>query len=224
MCYKSLAQTPARRNRPVSLYVRRHKIMSRHLDRMKQLAEVIEPDSRQTGFARYDAALGIWRPMALEDLHSVASSIKLHNGVPEAVREHFATALNLIIYSWFFYPFNVTAQLLAYVSVEFALRQRYADKPKAKFRTLVARAVREGLVTDEGFSHIATPAERQAPPFMDPPLPNVDNTTYAETLIEIIPSLRNTLAHGSNMLHMHGASSVRVCADFINQLFAPNDA
>ncbi|MFW5454618.1 hypothetical protein [Thioalkalivibrio sulfidiphilus] len=43
------------------------------------------------------------------------------------------------------------------------------------------------------------------------------------TLIDVMPSLRNELAHGSPMLHNNALASLRICADFINQLFEQPD-
>jgi len=42
---------------------------------------------------------------------------------------------------------------------------------------------------------------------------------YCATLQKTIPMLRNCLAHGDSMLHEHGALTVRICAELINQLF-----
>jgi hypothetical protein len=42
---------------------------------------------------------------------------------------------------------------------------------------------------------------------------------YSDTLAKVIPSLRNSLAHGTTMLHEQGALHVRICAELINQLF-----
>ena len=44
---------------------------------------------------------------------------------------------------------------------------------------------------------------------------------YSDALSENIPLLRNELAHGTPMLHEQGALHVRICAELINQLYAP---
>lgn len=160
----------------------------------------------------------------IEDIYVRAANIKLHDGVPEDIRSHFATALNLIAYSWYFYPFNVTAQLMAYISVEFALKKRFPENQNLRFKGLVKKAVKEGLINDKGFT-IHT--EQDIPNLQsEPQLTQIDPTLneYARGLTESIPYLRNELAHGSSNLHNQGASSVRMCADFINQLFAPIEA
>jgi hypothetical protein len=93
------------------------------MESLKELNEITEPDPRQRFFVKLTNSGA--RPQTLEDFHRDAESLRLHAGVPNEIRSHFETARNLIIYSWFFYPFNVTAQLSAYISIEFALRTRF---------------------------------------------------------------------------------------------------
>jgi len=133
------------------------------MEELKKLEEILEPDERQKHFAVINWETGEHRPLTIEDIHQSAASIKLHDGVPEEIRSHFATAQNLLVYSWFFYPFNVTAEFLAFVTLEHALRKRFNPKKQTSFRDLVRRAVREGLVRDEGFSHIQDKAEPDSP-------------------------------------------------------------
>jgi hypothetical protein len=165
-------------------------------------------------------------------MYERAASFKLHDGVPEVVRSHFATAQNLLAYSWFHYPFNVTAQFLAYVSVEAGLRHRYPElksrrRPKeaASFKELVAHAINQGVVSDAGFAHVRLQIERRererAAGFPWAEASGSEQVRpYVEVLVQTLPSLRNSLAHGEYILHHYGAGSVRICAEFINQLFA----
>lgn len=191
------------------------------METLKPFAELCLPDERQRFFALGNHATNELRPLQHEDIYSRATEINLHSGVPEHVRDHFATAVNLLAYSWFYYPFNVTAQFMAFVSVEFALKTRYPSSKPASFKNLVERAVREGLVTDSGFSRILSPGSSASPPHLLPPMFTSEISSYSEALVGLMPSLRNSLAHGVTMLHMHGPSSVRICAEFINQLFPP---
>jgi len=193
------------------------------MESLKELSEITEPDVRQKCFVILDLVKGISRPFTLEDFHRSAASIELHSGVPEKIRSHFETARNLIIYSWFYYPFNVTAQLAAYTTVEFALRTKYQDR-KTTFKNLLERAVNSGLVSDRGFSIPTTKATRikehnrnRPPDFRFPEIQIVD--AYSKQLIHSLRFLRNKSAHGSTMLHNHGPGTVRICAEFINQLF-----
>lgn len=193
------------------------------MEKLKTLSEVTEPDVRQQYFVTLDLTTGTTRAFVLEDFHRRAASIELHANVPEKIRSHFETARNLLLYSWFYYPFNVTAELSAYTTVEFALRIKFNDK-KSPFKRLLKKAVDSGLVTDKGFSiptgraaslreyNERRPAELRIP---EPALLR----NYSDTLATTIPFLRNELAHGTTMLHNHGAVSVSICAELINQLF-----
>jgi hypothetical protein len=173
-----------------------------YVEELKKLDELTRPDDRQHFFGIADADTGDHRALAVSDLYSSAASLKLHDGVPGKVRSHFAAVKNLVAYSWFYYPFNTTAQFLSYVSVEFALRVRLGASPQEGFRSLIRRAVEQKLISDEGFSHIKPAAAEEARIIQAlnlSPAPS-RNKTYVETLIEVLPELRNNLAHGAHMV------------------------
>lgn len=172
------------------------------MESLKKLEEVLEPDERNLYFLVTESG-GHARRLALEDIHEHVASIQLDLEVPDNIKSHFAQAQNLAVYSWYYYPFNVTSQFLGFVSVEYALQIKSGKD--APFKELIQLAVREGWVKDSGFS-IAKLREKS-------------EKSYVETLVEVMPRLRNTLAHGSNMLHNNALSSLRICAEFINQLF-----
>ena len=177
------------------------------MESLKPLAELTVPDERNLYFVVTEGSAGA-RRLCQEDIYAVVSEIALHAGVPESIRSHFSQAQNLAVYSWFHYPFHVTAQLLAFISVEFALKHRLNSQ--APFKRLITTAVEKGLIKDHGFA-IAAHRENATEP-------------YVQTLIEVMPWLRNRLAHGASMLHNNSVSSLRICADFINQLYAsPSD-
>src|SRR6267154_835970 len=94
------------------------------MESLKQFTEICEKDPRHGFFCIINLADGTTRNWTLEDFHKRAEKISLHDGVPEKIRNHFETARNLLIYSWFYYPFNVTAQLCGYTSVEYALKTK----------------------------------------------------------------------------------------------------
>ncbi len=195
------------------------------MESIKPFLEITEPDERSHAFVKMDRQTGSFSHFTLEDFHRRAASIKLHAGVPESIRNHFETARNLIIYSWFYYPFNVTAQLTAYTSVEFALRVAFNDR-KTSFKHLLNKAVETGLITDKGFSIPQNKAKgtrenNQTMPVQFQVLEPTLTRDYSDALVKAIPYLRNQLAHGTIMLHERGAQHVRICAELINQLF-PN--
>lgn len=195
------------------------------MESLKRLEEVCEPDVRQKNLVNLDKEAGVIKPISLEDYHRMANSIRLHNGVPEEVRDQFETARNLIVYSWFYYPFNVTSQLQAIACVEFALKLKAGCRVVLKGRPpglkkLLKKAVDEGWVTDNGF----TKAREVKPPVSGKAMFRTMSgqvvATYCETMIENLPEMRNYLMHGENLLHSRGSEWVQECAEIINQLFA----
>jgi hypothetical protein len=196
------------------------------MESLKKFEEIYQKDKPQDFFTVLDPKHpGNFRPLTLEDFYRAAEGIQLHDGVPDEVRSHFQTARNLLIYSWFYYPFNVTAQFCAYTSVEFALRIKDDNHPgRPSFRRLLRKAVEQKWISDDGFSHIRRRREafreynqELLTEFQLPEKELVDD--YCKTLAEALPYLRNDLAHGISFLHHSGAKDVQICADLINQLF-----
>ena len=107
------------------------------------------------------------------------------------------------MYTWHSYSFHQVSELKAYSCVEMALKDRLG-KHKNGFRGLIKKAVSTGLIRDEGFRVISEPNE---------------SNEYSQQLIDIIPGLRNELAHGSTTLHPDAVGTLQWCADFINQLY-----
>lgn len=188
---------------------------------LKDLSELCLADERQKLFvADFDEVTGACRHWGIEDVYHEAASIELSVNVPDKIKSHFATALNLLVYSWFYYPFNVTAQFMAYTTVELALKEKYGVKrysKKSSFRTLLDRAVKDGLIKSKGFSHIQNKSSYV--PYLGAELHSSGEQDYCDVLVEALPYLRNQLAHGSPMLHPNGGKSVRICSELINQLF-----
>lgn len=172
------------------------------MEELKPFEEINTPDVRNTYFVVGDGKSYV-RKLSLSDIHEAVSRITLNESVPVAIRSHFSQAQNLAVYSWFHYPFNVTAQFFGFVSVEYALKIRLNNK--GSFKKLIEMAVKQKLISDSGFA-IAS-------------LREAADKSYVETLVDVMPKLRNRLAHGSDMLHNNSLSSLRICADFINQLF-----
>lgn len=173
------------------------------METLKSLAELTLPDERNLLFRLIDGN-GVSRQLTLQDIHESVAAVSLHDGVPEEIRSHFTQARNLAVYAWFHYQLNVTAQLMGFVSVEYALKLK-TGKSRASFKTLIEMAINEGWISDDGF----TVAKHR----------NTPESSYVEVLPRVMPSLRNGLAHGTRMLHHESVSSLQTCAEFINQLF-----
>ena len=170
---------------------------------LSPITDITKPDERNLYFVVTDAG-GKARKLSLKDIYAEVSRIQLHEGVPAHIIEHFSQARYLSVYSWFHYPFNVTSQFMGFVSVEYALKTKSGTKKH--FRALIREAVDKKWISDSGFT-IAKHREGN------------HDKSYVETLVEVMPNLRNSLAHGSNMLHNNSISSLLICAEFINQLF-----
>lgn len=197
------------------------------MEKFKALSELLEPDGRQKIFGRILPG-GQTRPITLEDIYNRIREIELHDGVPEKIRNHFQTARHLAIYAWFYYPFHVSAMLQGYVCVEFALREK-AGVEKGSFKKLLTTAVEKGWIRDEGFSVPRRQKEQMRAakefwkeagidrPELEEEQEQIDR--YCMILCDTLPSLRNSLAHGSSMMDSTSAFNLQICADLIDQLF-----
>ena len=192
------------------------------MEELKRFEEICEPDERQKHFAIINENRDEIHLLTLRDLYDAAESIKLHGGVPEDIRSHFETARNLLVYSWFYYPFNVVAQLQAFASAEYALRIKanvnVLTKNPPGLKKLLTRAASEGWITDAGFSGSLGWKLHGMANILSATTQRSINT-YCEALAETFPYLRNRLAHGENILHNQGADFLLICAELINQLF-----
>lgn len=190
------------------------------IDTLKLFDELFEPDLRQKYFALVNRNTGETRPITLRDKHEAVKAISLTQDVPEEIREHFDTARNLLVYSWFVYRFNQVAELHAFASLEFALKTKCGDSPKGLKKRL-ERAVERGWIMDSGFRYYRPGAVEDLPgDEADSGNPDTkDVQEYCKTLVETMPFIRNELAHGSRMLHSNGLTTLAIVADLINQLF-----
>jgi len=175
------------------------------MEKLKKLEELHNPDKRNLVYGVIDRDTGEQRSLDVTDIYSSVEAIDLSAKVPESIRSQFNVAKNLAIYSWFSYSFHQTAEMKAFSTVEMALKDRLG-KHKYGLKRLIKRSVDVALIKDSGFSHIAKPE-------------NPNSTEYSQDLPKIMSSLRNSLAHGSTMLHPFSVDTLVICADFINQLY-----
>jgi len=145
-------------------------------------------------------------------------------------------ARNLFAYSWFVYPFNVAAQLQAFASAELALKTKAAatkqtsaggiKRPRRRekregFGYLLRIAIDQRWISDSGFTHLESWRLRGMNRVLGSEPEVSEVKSYSQILVEILPVLRNDLAHGSTTLHYRGAEYLGICAELINQLFDP---
>lgn len=183
----------------------------------KDATQICEPDERNLSLVLVDRETGRRSPYALEDVHRGLSGITLSASVPEYIQDHFTTARHLALYSWFVYRFLAVAQMQAYGTLEYALRERLgladAKRPPG-LRALLSQAIRKDLLREEeirdwpGHSReLGTPEQPYVP------------GDWLRLSPEHISYMRNNLAHGSFTLMPDGGRTLRLVADIVNQLY-----
>jgi hypothetical protein len=174
------------------------------MEEFKSYDSLLDPDERNSYWCIEDTSSGVTRSLSLEDVYNSISEISLDAVIPEDIKSQFNVAKNVAAYSWFCYPFHQVCEMKVYATVECALKQRLGKE--WPFPKLIKKAINWGLITDKGFSHIAEPEDEAS-------------VEYSKSLVEIMPELRNGLAHGGTTLHPGAVSTLKICADFINQLY-----
>jgi hypothetical protein len=100
-------------------------------------------------------------PPSLELQHQDIEAIKLNAWVPEQVAIQFETARNLYLYAWHVYRFYMVAEMQAFSTLEFGLREKLPKRLPAKYQRpdadqptlfgLLNFAIDQGLICNEGF-------------------------------------------------------------------------
>ncbi len=177
------------------------------MENFKDIENVLSHDIRSSYFGgSIDPGTHQRVPRPLDQLHSDIERIQITSTAPEEIQSNFNIAKNLALYSWYCYPFHQIAEMKAYTTVERALKFKFNDFDNKSFRWLIKKAVYDGYIKDSGFTHIDVPCEE-------------GTIEYSLTLIDTMPNLRNTIAHGDLMLHPWSVSTLSICSNFINQLY-----
>jgi hypothetical protein len=186
------------------------------VEQVRPLEQLCEPDERQIGFRIRDRRTGKYRRAKHEDLYSAATGISISPEVPEPIASQLEIAKALLVYSWYFYAFNVTACLQALLALEHALKYR-ARVENGSLTSLLAKAIRGGWFREDAL------LQRDEPTVVIHPGRNrsakFKTSSNLKTLAAGLVYLRNRLAHGTHMLFPDGAGVVRICAELVNQLF-----
>ena len=196
---------------------------------LKPLDELLKEDFRNTILSYQNPTTKEWRRQEARDLHRLAAHARLGDHVPGKLQSHFAMAQNLALYAWFYFPFHMAAQLHAFASLEFALREvlQPANRAETTLFRMLTRAVAQQLITDSAL--VLHPAPK-SPDGKFPALVMVKGSDgirrrearwfprWVETLPHFLPERRNDLAHGSTTL-WEDPSVLWICADLINQLY-----
>jgi hypothetical protein len=182
-------------------------------EKLKPSDRLLSPDPRSV-LVGIDRDTGEQRAITLEDMHRNAARIQLNKTVPQDIRDHFTTALNLGVYSWFVYRFTMVSQQQAYATLEWALRERLgtsAKRRRATFAELLTEAVDTEVLRGRAFRHWVVIGGD----------PNDDEAADAwlREMIDVIRNFRNDLAHGSFTLAPMHWMILNIVADAVNQLY-----
>lgn len=200
---------------------------------LKPLEEVLLPDPRFKFLVVRSAEKA--RPFELADLHGRLGDTKLSPAVPDDIRRQFETARNLMLFAWFVFEFQTIAELQAYLALELALCTRLPEA-KREQRTkqgvklvpltlgpLLKKAVAGGLIVPEKLPAYARMLAWQAwqkRTSAMPMAPAPKAKRWLQLVMQGLPALRNSLAHGSPKLDLFSSlNSLELCGDLINALF-----
>lgn len=175
-----------------------------------------EVDGRRTIFSISDRETGEMRRMAFADIELQVGDIPIPEAAPEEIRDLLVTAKNLLLYSWYYYPFSVTAALQAVIAVEGALKLRL-NRPDDTLHTLLRDAIKQSIITEAGFprwrSYVGAFQELHSLPRTH------DKAELTKVLLKTFPPLRNTIAHGNRYLDDSGFQLLDIASEVIGQLF-----
>ena len=146
---------------------------------------------------------------SLEKMHKCLSQELLNNEVPDEIKGQFNVAKNMVLYSYYFYALAPEVHLKTYTVIEHALRLKVNPKKRMMLKALIKHAVSQRWINDSGFRHIENPSP---------------NNEWCKSMVEVMPNLRNSKAHGSSMLVGDFLHHISSCADFVNRLFPASKA
>lgn len=196
------------------------------MESVKTSQTITEPDERRLLYVIINQKSGSERRVSFADIETRVAGVVFPVETPDDVRNHLTTAKNLLLYSWYYYPFSDTATLQCSLAVECALRLRLKAKPRDTLSWLLKEAIRKNIIKETGFprwsAHIAGMRKIHGSDVA------LSTPSLLEVLVEVFPSFRNTLAHGVTFFADSGFLSLNISADIIDQLFRnekePNQA
>jgi len=163
------------------------------VERMKELASVLEPDPRNLAFVRVDRQSGVATQLTIADHHEIVSRIELHPTVPDDIRSSFETVKTLVLYGWLYYPFFAMSHIYTALTVEMALRIRLpkSSKDRRGLADLFKEAESQGLIPNSGFN--VEPFRRLRNSFVHAKSQTILPPGYAIDMLSISAKLLNTL-------------------------------
>lgn len=163
------------------------------MERMKDLANVLEPDPRNLTFVRVDGQSGEASRLTIADHYELVARIELSAGIPDEIRSSFETVKTLVLYGWLYYPFFAMSHIYTALTVEMALRIRLpkSSKDRRGLAELFEEADSQGLMPKSGFN--VEPFRRLRNSFVHAKSQTILPPGYAIDMLSISAKLLNTL-------------------------------
>jgi len=187
------------------------------MEDVKTKATLHTPDIRRTMMVIENRKTGTQRPFTFEDIEARVSDIAIPAGAPDQVKDLLVTAKNLLLYSWYYYPFSMSASLQAAAALEQALRLRLNATERDTLSFLLGEAVKKKLLTTAGFKRWTQWREAFARMHAKSGKPQKHN--LAKLLSKTLPRFRNALAHGNPFVDDSGFLHLDIVCEAIEQLY-----
>jgi len=188
---------------------------------IKTTESITEADIRRRIIVIVNQRTGTQRPFTFSDLEARVADIVIPDAAPEEVRDLLTTSKNLLLYSWFYFPFSMTASLQAAVALERALKIRLNGKRRDTLTYLLKRAIRERVLTDEGFPRWRS--HQEAFRLLHAPESIPRRRSLVCLLLKTFPHFRNTLAHGDRFVDDIGFLHLDIVNEAVTQLFSQKE-
>lgn len=94
------------------------------MEKLKSFNEINHPDFRSK----------VLRGDNIKEHYQRVQKFKLHTRVPDNIKSYFATAQNILLYTWYAFDLYPVAELRVLVTLELALQERIGEKELKEIR------------------------------------------------------------------------------------------
>ncbi|MGR0277736.1 hypothetical protein ACUM5Y_01665 [Marinomonas dokdonensis] len=172
------------------------------MEKFKTLDELTKIDRKHLHFVDHNG-----EHLNLNWLHKALSKEVLNDEVPDEIKGQFNVARNMALFTYYFYALASEVHLKTYTVIEHALRLKINPQSRMSLAKMINHAVAQRWISDAGFRHLET---------------DELGNEWCKSMVDIIPKMRNSKAHGSTILVPDCLHHICVCTDFLNQLFPSN--
>jgi hypothetical protein len=187
------------------------------MEEVKTKVTLHTPDIRRTMIVVINNKTGAQRPFSFADVEGRVSDIPIPPAAPEDVKDLLVTAKNLLLYSWYYFPFSMSASLQAAAALERALRLKLNATERDTLSFLLREAVKKGHLTTAGFKRWTQ--WREAFAQLHSKGRKAEKANLAKLLSKTLPHFRNTLAHGNRFVDDSGFLHLDIVCEAIEQLY-----